>query len=105
MILLVRTRRMEIGVRRAVGAKRRDIISQFLLESGLLSCVGGVLGVATSLILVSVVYHLADFPAVYRPGLVLGTLTGSAVLGLVAGVYPAWQASRYEILDVLRSRG
>lgn len=104
MILLVRTRRMEIGVRRAVGARRSDIITQFLLEAGLLSGLGGTLGVIAALGLVTVVYAVAGFPFVYRPTLMCGILAGSVALGLAAGVYPAWQASRFEILDILRSQ-
>lgn len=101
MILLVRARRLEIGVRRAVGARRHDIIMQFLFESGLLSVVGGVLGVIAALALVTVIYALGIFPYTYDPFLVLGVLVGSALLGLAAGVYPAWQASRFGILDIL----
>ncbi|NJB69081.1 putative ABC transport system permease protein [Desulfobaculum xiamenense] len=102
MILLVRARRMEIGIRRAVGARRTDIVLQFLFEAGLLSGMGGILGVASALGLVSIVYAVADFPFVYRPVLMGGILTGSVLLGLAAGVYPAWQASRFEVLDILR---
>ncbi|UIJ37580.1 ABC transporter permease [Desulfobaculum bizertense] len=105
MILLVRSRRMEIGIRRAVGARRSDIIFQFLLEAGVLSGVGGFFGVLVALLLVSFVYVIGGFPFVYRPILMVGILLGSVLLGVLAGVYPAWQASRYEVLDILRSEG
>ena len=104
MILLVRTRRLEIGVRRAVGARRGDIVAQFLFESGLLSGVGGTLGVIVALGLISLVYALGIFPAVFDPLLILAVPLGSVALGVAAGSYPAWQASRYEILDILRTR-
>ena len=103
MILLVRARRLEIGVRRAVGARRSDIIAQFLFEAGLLSGAGGALGVACSMVLVLVVHLVADFPFVVSPPLLVAVLAGSVALGLAAGVYPAWQASRFEVLDILRS--
>lgn len=103
MILLVRARRLEIGVRRAVGARQRDIVQQFMLEAGLLSGAGGGLGVLCALGLVGTVYVLGIFPPVFSPLVIGGTLAGSALLGLAAGLYPAWQASRLEILDVLRS--
>ena len=103
MVLLVRARRLEIGVRRATGARRRDIVRQFLFESGLMSVAGGVLGVLASLGLLAAVYRLGDFPWVLDPLIMAGTLAASALLGLAAGAYPAWQASRLEILDVLRS--
>ncbi len=101
MVLLVRARRLEIGVRRAVGAKRGQIIRQFLFEAGLLSGTGGTLGVGAALILVAVVYAFGGFPFVFSPKLITGTLVGSGLLGLGAGAYPAWQASRFEVLEVL----
>jgi putative ABC transport system permease protein len=104
MILLVRARRLEIGVRRAVGARRSDIMLQFVFEAGLLSGAGGLAGVGASLALVSVVYALGGFPPTYNPLVITGTLAGSAALGLAAGLYPAWQASRLDILTVLRNQ-
>lgn len=104
MILLVRARRLEIGVRRAVGARRSDIMLQFVFEAGLLSGAGGLAGVGASLVLVSAVYVLGEFPPVYNPLVITGALAGSAALGLAAGLYPAWQASRLDILTVLRNQ-
>lgn len=104
MILLVRARRLEIGVRRAVGARRSDILLQFVFEAGLLSGAGGLAGVGASLALVSVAYALGNFPPTYSPLVITGTLAGSAALGLAAGAYPAWQASRLDILTVLRNQ-
>lgn len=104
MVLLVRARRLEIGVRRAVGATRRDIIRQFLFEAGLLSTVGGASGVACGLLLVVAVSHFGGFPLVFAAEVVGGALLGSALLGLAAGAYPAWRASRYQILDVLKAQ-
>lgn len=103
MVLLVRTRRLEIGVRRAVGATRGDIVGQFLAEAGLLSGVGGVLGVLAAMALGLSLYFLDLFPLVIEPLLVISILVGSAGLGVAAGAIPAWRASRYEVLDVLRS--
>lgn len=103
MVLLVRARRLEIGVRRAVGARRRDILRQFLLEASLMASLGGLLGVMLALLLVGVVCHFAKLPMVLEFWLVLGALAGSALLGMTAGAYPAWQAAQVEILDVLKS--
>lgn len=103
MILLVRSRRLEIGVRRAVGARQKDIVLQFVFEAGLLAGLGGLAGVLCSLALVAAVYVLGDFPPVFSPHIVAGVLAGSAALGLAAGLYPAWEASRLDILSVLRS--
>ncbi|WP_272698757.1 ABC transporter permease [Desulfovibrio sp. Fe33] len=103
MILVVRSRRVEIGVRRAVGGRRRDIVRQFLFESGLMAAVGGGLGVAVTVILVLVGCTLADLPVIIDPASLATTLIGSCLLGVAAGAYPAWQAANIEILDVLRS--
>ena len=103
MILLVRSRRLEIGVRRAVGARRHDIVRQFLLESAMMAGMGGLLGVVSALGLVAVVCRIGQMPMVFEPWLVLMALAGSALLGLTAGAYPAWQAAQVEILDVLKS--
>ena len=104
MILLVRARRLEIGVRRAMGARRRDIIRQFLLESGIMSVAGGAAGVLAALGLLTVVYSLGGFPFVFDGWLIAQALAGSALLGLAAGAYPAWQAANVEVLEVLRNR-
>ena len=104
MILLVRARRLEIGVRRAMGARRRDIIRQFLLESGIMSVAGGAAGVLAALGLLVVVYSLGGFPFVFDGWLIAQALAGSALLGLAAGAYPAWQAANVEVLEVLRNR-
>jgi len=103
MVLLVRTRRLEIGVRRAVGARRRDIIRQFMLEAGVMAGIGGVCGVLLGMALVVIVTLVGKMPLVVDPLLLVGTLLGSLLLGLVAGAYPAWTAARVEVLDVLRS--
>lgn len=101
MVLMVRARRREIGIRRAVGGTRADIVRQFVLEAALMAITGGCLGVAVCVALVVGFAAFTEYPLVLSP-LVLGaTAGGSAVLGLAAGAYPAWQASRIEILDVL----
>jgi putative ABC transport system permease protein len=105
MVLLVRTRRLEIGVRRAVGARRIDIIRQFMLEAALMAGTGGSLGVIFALLLLVIVCQIGNLPLVFEPLLVLGSLAGSVLLGLAAGAYPAWQAAHVEILEVLKSKG
>ncbi|MGE4194104.1 MAG: ABC transporter permease [Pseudodesulfovibrio sp.] len=103
MILVVRSRRVEIGVRRAVGGRRRDIVRQFLFESGLMAGLGGGLGVVVTVILVVVGCTLAKLPLIIDPVSLAVTLFGSCLLGVAAGAYPAWQAANIEILDVLKS--
>jgi len=103
MVLLVRSRRLEIGIRRALGATRADIVRQFLLESGLMSTTGGALGAVAAIGLMIGVSRAGFFPMVLDPETLGLAMLGSAFLGLGAGAYPAWQASRLEILDVLKA--
>lgn len=103
MILMVRTRRLEIGVRRAVGATRGDIVLQFVSEAALLSFCGGALGVLLCVLLIVGFAAVSGYPLILDPVLLLATLAGSALLGIASGAYPAWQAARVEILDVLKS--
>lgn len=102
MILVVRARRIEIGIRRAVGGRRRDIVRQFLFESGLMAGIGGACGVLVTTVLVSVGCILVGLPITLEPASLLLTLIGSCLLGVAAGAYPAWQAANIEILDVLK---
>lgn len=102
MTLLVRARRMEIGIRRAVGASRKNIVRQFLLESMLLAGSGGALGVTAALLLTSVVYASGALPAAYSPAMICGVLVASISCGLLAGLYPAWQAARLSIVAALK---
>ena len=104
MILLVQTRKLEIGVRRAIGARRSAILSQFLFESSLLSGIGGTLGALVSLVIITIIYYIADYPYVYDPILIVGASIGSCILGIIAGAYPAWVASNVDVLDVLRNK-
>jgi putative ABC transport system permease protein len=103
MVLLVRSRRMEIGVRRAVGARRLDIIRQFILESGLMAGAGGFVGVVSAAGLVLLIYKIGQMPVIYDPIFIIGPMVGSVLLGLIAGAYPAWQAAKIEVLDILRN--
>lgn len=102
MTLLVRARRLEIGIRRAVGASRHAIIRQFLTEAGIMAGVGGIMGVVMALLVITCIYIVGDFPMVYNINLILGASLASIGLGLVAGAYPAWQASNVNVLDILR---
>jgi putative ABC transport system permease protein len=98
----------EIGVRKALGARRRDILSQFLVESVVLSLFGGLLGVAAaaalSFLLALVLGGImsADFSAPVRPWAVGIALFVSSAVGLVAGIYPASRAAALDPVTALR---
>jgi putative ABC transport system permease protein len=109
MLVSVTERIREIGVRKALGARRRDILRQFLVESVLLSVFGGALGilgasgfsVALSMVLGGIMS--ADFTAPVRLWAVLLALFVSASVGLVAGIYPAGRAARLDPVVALRN--
>ncbi len=102
MLVSVMERTREIGVRKAIGARRRDILVQVIIESATLSGVGAVLGVLVGMGLTWLVAAISPLPAVVAPEWVtLGVGLGVAV-GMVAGVYPAARAAKLDPVDALR---
>jgi putative ABC transport system permease protein len=102
MLVSVMERTREIGVRKAIGARRRDILTQVLIESATLSTVGALVGVGIGVGLTSLVRAFTPLPAVVAPvWITTGVLLGMSV-GIVAGVYPAAQASKMNPVDALR---
>jgi putative ABC transport system permease protein len=91
-----------IGIRRAVGARRRDIRFQFLLTAFALSLLGGLAGIALGLVIADVVAAWADWPTVVTPWSIALSTGVSVTVGLVSGLYPAVRASRLEPIEALR---
>jgi putative ABC transport system permease protein len=102
MLATVTERTREIGIRRALGAKRRDIAGQFLVESLLLSCCGGLIGTALGVGLAFAVAGLIGLPTLIRPWAPLVAFGVSVLVGLVSGVYPARRAARLDPIEALR---
>ena len=105
MLVSVTERTREIGIRKAVGAKRRDILLQFLVEAAILSLVGGGIGI-TGGWLVSVLISQIDLggtklQAVVTPDIVILAVSVSIFIGLVSGIYPAMRAARLNPIDAL----
>jgi ABC-type antimicrobial peptide transport system permease subunit len=93
----------EIGLRRAVGARRRHIAVQFLGESAVIGLVGGVIGASVGLLIVVAVSAAKGWTPVLDPWMPLAAPLLGAVVGLIAGVYPAIRAARLEPVEALRS--
>lgn len=103
MLAVVTERTREIGVRKSVGARRQDILNQFLVESSTLAGIGGLIGVGISWVVSLLVTNLAGFPMkLPMLGVAIGVFMSTAV-GLFFGMYPARQASKLDPIVALRS--
>jgi putative ABC transport system permease protein len=98
--VLERTR--EIGIRRAIGARRSDIVRQFLIEAVLISVGGGILGISFGFFLSWLIARLADWKTIVTTSSVLIAFGVSVVVGVVFGIYPAMKASRVDPIEALR---
>ncbi|HEU5457141.1 MAG TPA: FtsX-like permease family protein, partial [Terracidiphilus sp.] len=103
MLVSVTERTREIGVRKALGAKQRDVLLQFLIESASLSLLGGVIGVMGGILVGKLITIVVGFPtAVPVWAILLGLFLASAV-GIFFGVYPASKAARLDPVVALRA--
>jgi putative ABC transport system permease protein len=94
MLVSVTERTFEIGLRKAVGAYKRQILMQFLIESSLLTAVGGVIGLLVASVISWIVRISTPIPMTITVGYISLALIVSGGIGLIAGIYPAWKASR-----------
>ncbi|MEW6530664.1 MAG: ABC transporter permease [Thermodesulfobacteriota bacterium] len=105
MLLSIRERVGEIGIRRAVGARKKDILTQFLVESAFLGIVGGLLGVIVGIAGSEMVKIFSGMPILLAPGYVMLSLAFSVIIGLVFGIYPSWKAANLDPIQALHSSG
>ena len=103
MLVAVAERTREIGIRKALGARRRDVLAQFIVESATISTVGASLGIGTGLVLAFAVRALSPLPAAVAPWSIVAAVILGVVVGMVAGVYPAYRASRLDPIVALRA--
>jgi putative ABC transport system permease protein len=102
MLVTVTERTREIGIRKAIGAKSRDIRNQFLIEAVTMSILGGLLGVALGLIASYLVASRTGWNTLVTPASIMLSFGFSAVVGVLFGVYPASKASRLHPIEALR---
>jgi putative ABC transport system permease protein len=106
MIMSVAERRKEIGIKRVAGAKTRHILREILLETGVMGLIGGIIGFALGVLVITLINRATAESGIQifsvTPRLAALSIGGAAVLGFVAGLYPAWRASRVRPIEVLR---
>lgn len=102
MLVAVAERTREIGVRKALGAKRNDILSQFLVEAATLSTMGAAIGIALGIGLAKLIAGLTPLPAAVAPWSIVAALVTGAGVGIGAGLYPASRASQLDPIAALR---
>ena len=103
MLVSVLERTREIGIRKALGARERDIWGQFLIEAAFLAFAGGIIGVISGWAISSVIASTGLMTTVVTADIVILAVSVSIGIGLFFGFYPAWNASRLNPIEALRS--
>jgi putative ABC transport system permease protein len=103
MLVSVTERRREIGIRKAMGARRSDILRQFLVESVILTGLGGAAGIAGGILLAFIVAWTSPLPAAIKLWAILVALVVASAIGIFSGIYPAWLAARLDPVVALQA--
>jgi putative ABC transport system permease protein len=102
MIVSVTERTKEIGIRKAIGARKKDVMSQFLIESVLMSVVGGCLGIMTGVLASYFISTYGNLSPVISFNSVVVSFLFASFVGVFFGMYPAWKAAASNVIDALR---
>ena len=102
LLVSVTERTREIGIRKAIGAKTKTILGQFLTEAIILSLLGGLIGLTLGVIVSHILGAIAGITPLISMGLVVGVITFSSAVGLFFGIYPAKKAAKLDPIDALR---
>lgn len=103
MIVSVTERTREIGIRKAIGAKKKNILIQFLIEGLILTGLGGILGIILGCIAITIIGNIGLVPAVYSTKWILIAFFVSLLTGIVFGIFPAYKAAKLDPIVALRS--
>jgi putative ABC transport system permease protein len=104
MFVTVKERTAMIGLKKAIGAKKRSILSEFLLESAIICILGGLMGLLLVFILTIVLTNLFNFPVFISGGILTLAISICVIIGILAGIIPAYSASRLDPVVAIRSR-
>lgn len=102
MIVSVTERTREIGIRKAIGARKRDIMLQFLIESVVMSVVGGLMGIAVGILLSYLITTYGNLSPIISMNSIMLSFVFSSCVGIFFGIYPAFKASAANVIDALR---
>ncbi|HEX7722101.1 MAG TPA: FtsX-like permease family protein, partial [Pyrinomonadaceae bacterium] len=103
MLVSVTERTKEIGIRKAVGARRKDILTQFLIEAVMVTAIGGAFGVLTGFGTAWLIALAIGFPLLFSIWSAVLGVGVSSIVGVISGLWPAWRAARLDPIDALRA--